>query len=140
LGLKLTVGTDGVASNNNLSVLESIRLVSLLAKGISRKPRLLTVNEAFEIATYNGARALGFSDVGQIKEGFKADIILVNKNEVNLIPMYSPLANVIYSMYPTDVDTVIVDGEIVMRNKKILTIDEEIVKKEFQKYLNDLFD
>jgi len=139
-GINLTVGTDGVASNNNLSVLESIRLVSLLAKGISRNPRLLSVNDAFEILTYNGARALGFENVGKIKEGFKADIILVRKDEANMMPMFSPFANIIYSMYPNDVDTVIIDGEIVMQNRRILTVDEEVVKKEFKKYLNELFE
>ncbi len=139
-GLRLTVGTDGVASNNNLSVLESVRLVSMLAKGISRNPRLLTTNEAFEILTYNGAQALGFENVGKIKKGFKADIILIDKNTVNLIPNYSPISNVIYSMYPTDVDTVIIGGEIVMQNKRILTVDEEIVKDEFKKILKSFFD
>ncbi|MEF3244827.1 MAG: amidohydrolase [Caldisericaceae bacterium] len=139
-GLRLTVGTDGVASNNNLSVLESIRLTSMLAKGISRNPKLLTANEAFEILTYNGAQALGFENVGKIKKGFKADIILVDKNTVNFIPNHSPISNVIYSMYPTDVDTVIIGGEIVMQNKKILTIEEEIVKEEFKKIFKSFFD
>jgi len=138
-GMRLTVGTDGVASNNNLSVLESIRLTALLAKGISRNPRTLSVNDAFEIVTYNGAQALGFDNVGKIAEGFKADIILVDKNSVNLTPMFSPFANIIYSMYSNDIDTVIINGELVMQEKKILTVDEEIVKKEFENYIRKLY-
>ena len=138
-GMRLTVGTDGVASNNNLSVLESIRLTALLAKGISRNPRTLNVNDAFEIVTYNGAQALGFDNVGKIAEGFKADIILVDKNSVNLTPMFSPFANIIYSMYSNDIDTVIINGELVMQEKKILTVDEEIVKKEFENYIRKLY-
>ena len=133
------MGTDGVASNNNLSVLESIRLATLLAKGISRNPRTLNVNDAFDIATYNGAQALGFDNVGKIQEGFKADIILIDKNSVNLTPMFSPFANVIYSMYSNDVDTVIINGELIMQERKILTVDEEIVKKEFLKYIKELY-
>lgn len=137
-GLKLTVGTDGPASNNNLSVLESVRMVSLLAKGISGNPRKLNVSEAFEILTVNGAKALGFNDVGVLREGFKADLILVRKDVVNMVPMHSPHSNVIYSMYPTDVDSVIINGEIVMMDRKILTIDEGVVKKEFNNFLNKL--
>ncbi|BAL80622.1 amidohydrolase [Caldisericum exile] len=137
-GLKLAVGTDGVASNNNLSVLEAVRIVSLLAKGISGNPRKLSVSDAFDMLTVNGAKALGFNDVGVLKEGFKADLILIRKDSVEMIPMHSPYSNVIYSMYPESTDTVIINGEIVMENRKILTIDEEIVKKEFKNLLNKL--
>jgi len=137
-GIKLVAGTDGVASNNNLSVLEALRIISLLAKGISRNPRKLGVNDAFDILTVNGAKALGFEDVGAIKEGFRADVILVRKDNPSMIPMHSPHSNVIYSMYPSDVDTVIINGEIVMLEGKILTVDEEIVKSEFKKLLDKL--
>lgn len=137
-GLKLAVGTDGVASNNNLSVLEAVRIVSLLAKGISRNPRKLSVTDAFDILTVNGAKALGFNDVGVLKEGFKADLILVRKDLPEMVPMHSPHSNVIYSMYPDSVNTVIINGEIIMENRKILTVDEEVVKKEFKNLLSKL--
>lgn len=138
--VKLVAGTDGVASNNNLSVLEAVRTIGLLAKGISRNPRMLSVNDAFDILTVNGAKALGFDDVGVLKEGYKADLILVRKDKPNMMPMHSPHSNIIYSMYPTDVDTVIINGEIVMLEGKILTIDEEIVKTEFSNLLKKLIE
>jgi len=132
--LKISVGTDGPSSNNNLSILEDLRLIALLAKGTSMEPDLIKPLEALRIGTVNGAINLGFKNVGLLKEGFKADLILVDKNNVNFMPETDYLSHVIYSMYPTDVDYMLVDGNLIMENKKLITIDEEEVKREFQKH------
>lgn len=132
--LKISVGTDGPSSNNNLSILEDLRLIALLAKGTSMEPDLIKPLEALRIGTVNGAINLGFKNVGLLKEGFKADLILVNKNNVNFMPETDYLSHVIYSMYPTDVDYMFVDGNLIMENKKLTTIDEDEVKREFQKH------
>lgn len=131
--LLLGIGTDGAASNNNLSLLEDARLVSLLAKGISRNSELLNAEELLKMATLQGARNIGFDNLGLLKEGFLADIILIDKNSINLMPNTKPYSLVAYSMYPGDVDTVIINGKVVMQNKKLLTIDEGAIKKEVTK-------
>ena len=79
------------------------------------------------MATPNGARALGFDKCGIIKTGMKADIILVNTESLNMTPFHDPVSALIYSVRATDVDTVIVNGEILMKDKQLLTVDEEKV-------------
>ncbi len=136
--LLLGIGTDGAASNNNLALLEDMRLVSFLAKGLSNNPELLNAKELLRMATFQGAENIGFSDVGLLKKGFRADIILVKKDNINLLPNTNPYSLIAYSMYPSDVDTVIIDGKIVMQNRKILTVNEEAVKKEIHKYIKKI--
>ncbi len=136
--LLLGIGTDGASSNNNLALLEDARLVSFLAKGVSKNPELLSAEELLKMATVQGARNIGFENLGLLKEGFLADIILVNKNNVNLIPNTNAYSLIAYSMYPGDVDTVIINGKIVMKNKQLLTIDEGAVKKEIAKLSNKI--
>ena len=131
-GITVSIGTDGAASNNNLALIEDMRLASLLAKGVSLNPSELNAYETLRLATVNGAINLGFNDVGLIKEGFKADLILIDTSKANLMPLTDPHSLVAYSMYPEDVDTVIVDGHIIMENRKILTIDEKFVKEKFK--------
>ena len=137
-GINLGIGTDGASSNNNLILLEDMRLVSFLAKGLSRDPQLLPADELLRIATLRGAENIGFSDVGLLEEGYKADIILINKNSETLTPFTNPYSLVAYSMKPGDVDTVIINGKLVMQNRKVLTVDEEIVKKEVRKHYKRL--
>ena len=136
--LNLGVGTDGASSNNNLILLEDMRLVSFLAKGLSRNPQLLPADELLRIATVSGAKNIGFSDVGLLKEGYKADVILINKNSETLTPFTNPHSLVAYSMKPGDVDTVIINGKLVMQHRKVLTVDEETVKKEVRKHYKRL--
>jgi 5-methylthioadenosine/S-adenosylhomocysteine deaminase len=131
-GITVSIGTDGAASNNNLALIEDIRLASLLAKGVSLNPSELNAFETLRLATVNGAKNLGFNNVGLIKEGFKADLIFIDITKANLMPLTDPHSLVAYSMYPEDVDTVIINGKIVMENKKILTIDEDFVKEKFK--------
>ena len=130
--ITVSVGTDGAASNNNLAIIEDIRLASLLAKGVSLNPSELNAFQTLRLATVNGAKNLGFNDVGLIKEGYKGDLILIDTSKANLMPLTDPHSLVAYSMYPEDVDTVIINGKIVMENKKILTIDEGFVKEKFK--------
>ncbi len=136
--LNLGIGTDGASSNNNLALIEDMRLASFLTKGVSRNPELLPAKKLLEMATVTGAKNIGFEDVGAIKEGYKADIILIDKNAPNLTPFTDPYSMVAYAMEPGNVHTVIIDGKIVMENRKILTIDEEKIKKEAVKLIKKL--
>ncbi len=133
--LKLGIGTDGASSNNNLALIEDVRLVSFLAKGVSRNPELLPAKELIRMATVQGAENIGFNDVGILKEGYRADIVLIGKNAANLTPFTDPYSLVAYSMEPGNVSTVIINGKLVMEDRKILTIDEDAVKRDAAKIL-----
>lgn len=138
-GIRISVGTDGPSSNNNLSVLEDLRLFTMLAKGISKNPELLKPIEALRIGTLNGSINLGFENTGLLKENHKADLMLVNKEKVNLLPETDIASHILYSMYPTDVEYLFVDGKLILEKGKITTIDEEEVIKEFKKRAKRIF-
>ncbi|MBM7854381.1 5-methylthioadenosine/S-adenosylhomocysteine deaminase [Desulfohalotomaculum tongense] len=125
-GVKVGLGTDGASSNNNLDMLEEMRTAALLQKVSHMDPTAMPAYKALEMATAGGAGALGLeNEVGRLKAGLKADIILVNFNKPHLYPRHDICAHMVYSAHSADVDTVIIDGELVMQNRKILTLDEE---------------
>jgi 5-methylthioadenosine/S-adenosylhomocysteine deaminase len=124
--VNVAVGTDGAASNNSLDMMEEIKLAALLPK--LRDPSAVPAPLALKMGTQNGALALGFEDVGVIREGMKADLIILNLDKVHLIPQHNLISNIVYSAWAGDVETVIIDGQVVMEEGKILTIDEEEVK------------
>ncbi|RAP44402.1 amidohydrolase family protein [uncultured Methanosphaera sp.] len=125
-GINVGIGTDGVSSNNNLDMFSEMKLTALLQKVNTLDPKVLPAKETFDMATKNGAKALGVNS-GEIKEGKLADIILVNTNVPHMTPVRNPLSNIIYSALGTDVDTVICDGKILMENKELKTINEKKV-------------
>lgn len=128
-GVNVALGTDGAASNNNLNMFEEMHLSALIHKGIAQDPELVTARQAFAMGTVNGARAIGFGkEAGLIKTGMKADIVLLDTDKPHLYPMNDPYSAVVYSAQGGDVDTVIVDGNILMENRELKTIDEEKVK------------
>ncbi|SHH01463.1 5-methylthioadenosine/S-adenosylhomocysteine deaminase [Thermosyntropha lipolytica DSM 11003] len=127
-GVTVALGTDGAASNNNLDMLQEMRSCALLHKVNSMDPTVIPAYTALKMATVNGARVLGLEDkVGQLKEGMKADFILIDLDKPHMNPRYDLAANVVYAAQAGDVDTVIIDGNIVMENKVIKTFDEEEV-------------
>jgi 5-methylthioadenosine/S-adenosylhomocysteine deaminase len=134
--LTVGVGTDGAASNNNLDMLEELRLSALLHK--RENPTALPAYEALRQATMGSAKALGWKDVGTIAEGCKADLIILNCDGPHWIPSREPIADVVYTASSSDVETVIVDGRIVMQNRKILTFDEALVKMKANEYSEKL--
>jgi len=136
-GIPMALGTDGASSNNNLAIIEDMRLASYIAKGASLNPELLSALESLRMATVNGARALGFSDVGLIKEGYQADLIFIDASKANMTPLTNPTSLVAYSMYPEDVVSVMVAGNFVMKNRIIQTFDEQFIKNKAQeKFVN----
>ncbi len=122
---KVGLGTDGAASNNNLDMFEEIRLASLLQKGFNEDPTLVSAEDALSMATRGGGRALNMDNIGVLKEGNKADLALINFNKPHLQPHENSIANIVYSASANDVETVIVDGNIVVENGHVLTLDEE---------------
>lgn len=129
-GINVAIGTDGAASNNNLNLFEEMHLAALLHKGIKRDPAVIKAQEVVEMATVNGAKAIGFNDTGILEEGKKADIILIDTDKPHLQPLNNLYATLVYSAQASDVDTVIVDGKVLMENRELKTIDWERVSYE----------
>lgn len=136
----VAIGTDGASSNNNLDIIEELRTASLLQKVSTLDPKALNSDEALAIGTINGARALGWDDeIGSVEVGKKADLILVDKNHANMIPDSSKLSsNVIYSANGFNVDTTICNGQILMENRQLTTLDEQDIYKKAKKAIEEL--
>lgn len=137
-GVKIGLGTDGPASNNNLDLWEEIRLVATLHKGVEKDPVCIPAKEALDMATKNGMEILGFENSGIIKEGYKADLILVNINKPHFYPRHNLISHLVYSALSSDVDTVIVDGKVLMEKRELKTLDEEKIMFEAEKRAFDL--
>ncbi len=131
-GINVGIGTDGAASNNNLDMLEEMRSAALLQKVSTGDPTAIPSYKALEMATANGGRVLGL-EVGMLCQGYKADIILIDFEKPHLYPKHDLIAHTVYAAQSSDVDTVIVDGTIVMRNRKLLTIDEQEILENVQR-------
>jgi 5-methylthioadenosine/S-adenosylhomocysteine deaminase len=131
-GAIVGLGTDGAASNNNLDMMEEMRIASLLQKVSTGDPMALPSFEALKMAISNGARVLGLNDVGMLKPGMKADVILVDFHRPHLYPHHDLIAHLVYAAQSADVDTVIINGEVVMEDRRVLTIDEEEVLSRVQ--------
>jgi 5-methylthioadenosine/S-adenosylhomocysteine deaminase len=132
-GISVGLGTDGASSNNNLDMLQEMRSCALLHKVNTNDPTVLPAYQALEMATANGARALRLENVGTLTAGQKADIILVSLKEAHMIPRYDLIANLVYSAQASDVQTVIIDGKIIMEDREIKTFDEAEVLERVKK-------
>lgn len=132
-GLNVGLGTDGAASNNNLDMLEEIRLAAMLHKVHRSDPLLIPASTAVSMATILGAKALGLGQVtGSLRPGFKADITLFDMHAPHWYPRHDRASLLTYSAAAADVHTVIVDGRILLDNRMLTTIDEEKMLKEVQ--------
>ncbi|MGQ9781830.1 MAG: amidohydrolase family protein [Nitrososphaeria archaeon] len=118
LGLTVSLGTDGPASNNTLDMFETLKMMPLLVKGTRGDPTLIPAPVAFKLATENGARALGYSDLGAIRPGYLADIVLLNLKVPHARPMFDIYNHLVYSARSSDVKTVIVNGKIVLEDRR----------------------
>lgn len=132
-GLCVGLGTDGAASNNNLDMLEEVRLAAMLHKVHTLDPLVIPARTAIEMATSYGAQALGLKTVGTIAPGFKADITLFNMHAPHWYPRNDRSSLLAYSANSGDVHTVMVNGKIILDNKRLTTIDEEQVMYEANK-------
>src|SRR6185369_3436918 len=135
------LGTDGPAgSNNDLDLMEEIDLAAKLAKITKGDPLALNAKAVLEMATIDGARALHMeNEIGSLEAGKKADLILIGLDQPNAVPMYDVYAQVAYALKGSDVETVIIGGRIVMRDRKLLTVDESAAvakAREYQKSIS----
>ena len=128
-GINITLGTDGSASNNSLSMLEEMKICALNAKIESEDPKSGSVDDIFKIATLNGAKAFGF-DAGEIKEGKLADFILVDMNHYLLLPNYNLKSNLVFSAQNECITDVFCDGVQIMKDRKVE--NEQKICEEFR--------
>jgi len=136
-GVNVGLGTDGSASNNNLDMLEEMKLAALLHKVHNLDPVIADAKTVFRMATRNGAKALRLS-AGLIKEGYLADIAIINFNRPHLRPINDVISHLVYSANGNDVETTIVDGKILMLDGEVLTLDEEKVMGEAEKVVEKI--
>jgi 5-methylthioadenosine/S-adenosylhomocysteine deaminase len=127
-GINVVIGTDGASSNNNLDMLEEIRLATLIQKGILEDATAFPALEALQAGTERSAQALGWGDVGKIEIGQRADLVILDIDKPHWVPGYDLVSNLVYSAQAADVHTVIIDGKVVMNNGEIETLDEEKAK------------
>ena len=129
-GVNVAIGTDGASSNNNLNMMEEMHLAAMLSCVSTLNPIANTPYDILHMATLGGAKALSIDDrVGTIEVGKDADIILIDINKPHLTPLNDPFSAVVYSAQASDVDTVFCKGEILMENRKLLTIDIDLAMK-----------
>ena len=135
MNLPVGLGTDGAASNNDLSLWEEMDTAAKLHKLISGDPKVLSAQQAFEMATIGGARALHLEkEIGSIETGKRADIVILDFDGLHQTPYYNIYSSLVYSTKSNDVRTVIINGRIVMLNKNLLTLDESVIKKDANAY------
>jgi 5-methylthioadenosine/S-adenosylhomocysteine deaminase len=127
-GVCTGLGTDGAASNNDLDMFEEMLTAALLAKSATGDPTVAPAAAVLEMATLGGARALGMEDrLGSLEPGKRADLVVVATGAARLHPLYDPVSHLVYAAKGADVKHVVVEGRIVMRDRKVLTLDEAAV-------------
>jgi 5-methylthioadenosine/S-adenosylhomocysteine deaminase len=129
-GLRVALGTDGAASNNNLNLWEEVKLTGILHKGISGDPALISPAQTLAMATLNGARGLGFERVGMLLPGWRADLVLLGAGLAHRTPCADPAADLVYAAQGGDVRLTMVDGRVLYRDGEHLTLDRERILAE----------
>jgi 5-methylthioadenosine/S-adenosylhomocysteine deaminase len=132
-GINVSIGTDGAASNNNLDMFQEMATAAKLHKVDSLDPTVLGAVEVLQMATGNAARALKFDGGGRIEKGCPADVIVLDGNASNLVPVYNPVSHTVYAAHGLNVKHSIIAGRVVMKDYKCLTIDEDSLIAECRK-------
>jgi 5-methylthioadenosine/S-adenosylhomocysteine deaminase len=140
-GVTVGLGTDGPASNNNLDLFEEMDTAAKVHKLVRSDPTVMPAKEVFRMATRGGAKALGLDGlVGSLEAGKRADIVLIDLQQPELTPMYDVYSHLVYAIKGAHVKTVVVDGRVVLRDRKMTTLDENAVMakaREIQKRIRE---
>ncbi|MDT5269096.1 MAG: 5-methylthioadenosine/S-adenosylhomocysteine deaminase [Acidobacteriota bacterium] len=129
-GVAVGLGTDGAASNNDLDMWEEMDTAAKLHKLSSGDPKVITAEEALTLATIGGARALHMdSDIGSLEEGKRADLVVVDLDSLHQTPRYNLYSHLVYATKASDVRTVVIEGRVVMRERRLLTLNEALIKQ-----------
>lgn len=138
-GIPVSLGTDGSSSNNNLNMFEEMNLAALVNKAVNLDAISVPAYSALEMGTINGAKALDWDkEIGSIEIGKRADLILIDMDKPHLYPKHNLISAISYTSQASDVDTVIIDGKIIMENREIKTLDVEKIKFMAEKHAKDL--
>jgi 5-methylthioadenosine/S-adenosylhomocysteine deaminase len=133
-GINVCLGTDGCGSNNSLNMFQEMNAAALAYKGANRQARCIGAADVLKMATLNGAKAIGREgELGEIREGALADLVLLRLNEPQFIPANNLVSGLVYSAKGSEVDTVLVDGRVLLQDGKLTTIDENRVYGEIRK-------
>ena len=133
-GITVGLGTDGCASNNTLDMIKEMSTAAKLHKVARLDPTVMDAQTVVRMATIKGAKALGMEHVtGSLEVGKKADIIIIGLNKPHLTPIYNEYSHLVYAAGGADVDTVIINGKVVMENRHLLTINESEIMNEVRK-------
>ena len=138
-GVRLSLGTDGAASNNDLDMFEAMRQAALLHKLSSGDPRAVPARMALEMATIGGARVLGLHHlIGSLEPGKRADLIVVGMRKARHTPLYDPISHLVYVARGDDVETTIVNGRVLMEGGGMRSMDEAAVLEEARRLSADV--
>lgn len=139
-GILVALGTDGQGSTNTLDMFEEIKSAAYLQKVSYEKASAISAEDVLKMATINGAKVMGLEkEIGSLEVGKKADVIIIDLNKPHLCPVHDLYSTLAYSANGADVESVIIDGKLVMENRKLLTIDEEFVIKKCNEIVQNLF-
>ena len=138
-GISVGLGTDGIGSTTTLDMFEEMKTAAYLQKINTMDPTSIKAYDILKMATIEGAKVLRLEDeIGTVEVGKKADLIIINKDKTHLYPENDLCTNLVYSANGADVDTVIVDGKILMQNRKLVSINEKLVRKNVAKVVKRL--
>lgn len=130
-GICVTIGTDGAPCNNRMDLIDEMWLTSLIHKGRLLDPTAVPAQQIVKMVTIDGARALLWDhEIGSLEGGKKADLIIVDPDSPGMLPLHDPIANLVTSMHSSNVQSVMCDGRWVMKNRRVLLVDEEAVLEE----------
>jgi 5-methylthioadenosine/S-adenosylhomocysteine deaminase len=129
--INVCIGTDGAASNNDLDMLGEMHTSALLAKGVANDCTCSDAHTTLKMATLNGAKALGLSEsIGSLKKGKQADIVAIDLNQIETIPLYDPLSQIIYAADRRQISDVWIAGKRLLDNKKLTTLKyKQLIEK-----------
>ena len=139
-GVNVALGCDGGPSNNDYDMIREMKLAAIIHKAVTNDPLIVPAETVLEMATINGARALGLEhEIGSLEVGKKADLVVIDLNRLHTTPSLNPISTLVYAATGGEVDTVVVDGQIVVKQGQLLTMDEKEVMEQARLYANALY-
>ncbi len=139
-GVNVALGCDGGPSNNDYDMIREMKLAAIIHKAVTNDPLIVPAEAVLEMATINGARALGLEhEIGSLEVGKKADLVFIDLNRLHTTPSLNPISTLVYAATGGEVDTVVVDGQIVVKQGQLLTMDEKEVMEQARLHANALY-
>lgn len=140
-GITVSLGTDSPCSNNSADMFEVMKTAAILHKGIYKNPTIMPAEQVLEMATIEGAKALSWErEIGSIEVGKKADFVIIDMKKPHLCPMFNEASHLVYTVKASDVDTVVINGKIVMENKKLTELNVAKIMHMVEKAKGKLLD